>query len=326
MKQPPATTASQLSAQTQQPDVIVIQKRTALERYAAEFNSDSGRSYFLRDGQSDQILQRAHDQHCETLDRLLTELTHKNISFGLYTLDDLASDTHTSFSFYQSGKPSGLTPKRSLVICVGGDGTLLRASHYVGGDVALVGLNSVPMHSVGHLCQLSPDTLLSGLAEILENKRKPKWVRRLISRTSTGTILPYALNDIYFGHQHPASASRYSLNIEGPHARSEKQLSSGVWIASPSGSTAAIRSYGLGLLEPTSNQFLLAVREPYSPPGHHLNLTRMTLDGDNEHITLFSRMRHGMVCMDGPMTACILGFGESLEIGLGREGMLKLFL
>jgi NAD+ kinase len=326
VKLPHETSSPVLSAQTPQPDVIVIQKRTALERYAAEFKSDSGRSYFLRDGQSDQTLQRAHEQHCETLDKLLTELTTNNISFALYTLDDLTAESHTACSFYQSGKRSGLLPKRNLVICVGGDGTLLRASHYVGGDVELIGINSVPQHSVGHLCALSPDSLSAGLAEVLEKKRKPKSVRRLISRTSSGTVLPYALNDIYFGHQHPASASRYSLNVEGPHSRTEKQLSSGIWIATPAGSTAAIRSYGLGLLEPTDHHFLLAVREPYSPPGHQLNLTRLTLDGDHEHINLFSRMRHGIVCVDGPMTASVLGFGESLEIGLGREGVLKLFL
>ncbi len=326
MIQPPQAPVFPATAQPQQPDVIVVQKRTALERYAAEFASDSGRSYFLRDGQSDQTLQRAHDQHCETLDTLLTLLTNQNISFGLYTLDDLASEDHTPASFYQAGKVSGLMPRRQLVICVGGDGTLLRASHFVGGDVALVGLNSVPQHSVGHLCHLSPDTLSVGLAEILESKRKPKLVRRLISRTSTGTSLPYALNDIYFGHQHPASASRYTIHVEGPQSRFEKQLSSGVWISTPAGSTAAIRSYGLGLLEPTAHHFLLAVREPYNPPGHQLHLTRLNLDGDSEHITLFSRMRHGIVCVDGPVTACILGFGESLEIGLGREGLLKLFL
>lgn len=312
--------------QNPQYDVIVIQKRTALERYAAEFTSDSGRSYFLRDGQSDQTLQKAHDQHCETLDSLLTLLTQKNISFGLFTLDDLVSEKHNSFGFFRSGQNTGLTPKRKLVICVGGDGTLLRASHFVGGDVALVGLNSVPQHSVGHLCTLAPHSLQGGITEILDGRRKPKLVRRLIARTSAGFALPYALNDIYFGHQHPASASRYTLNIEGPRTRSEKQLSSGVWIASPAGSTAAIRSYGLGLLEPTASQFLLAVREPYSPPGQTLSLTRLVLDGENEHITLFSRMRHGIVCIDGPVTACVLGFGESLEVNLGQEGLLKIFL
>jgi NAD+ kinase len=307
-------------------DVVVIQKRTALERYAAEFNSDSGRSYFLRDGQSDQTLQKAHDQHCQTLDSLLTLLTQQRISFALRTLDDLVAEKSGPLSFFQSGKPSGLTSQLNLVMSVGGDGTLLRTSHYVGGGSRLVGINSVPQHSVGHLCSLTPDTLEAGIAKILDDKQKPKLLRRLVARTSTGEHLPYALNDIYFGHQHPASASRYNLNIEGPHSRSEKQLSSGVWISTAAGSTAAIRSYGLGTLEPTSHQFLLAVREPYNQHSHHLTLTKLALDGDNESVTLFSRMRHGIVCVDGPITASILGFGESLEVSLGREGVLKLFL
>jgi len=307
-------------------DVVVIQKRTALERYASEFNSDSGRSYFLRDSQSDQTLQKAHNQHCHTLDSLLTLLTQQRISFALRTLDDLVAEKSGPQSFFQSGKPSGLASRLNLVLSVGGDGTLLRTSHYVGGESSLVGINSVPQHSVGHLCSLTPDTLEAGIAKILDGKQKPKLLRRLVAHTSTGEHLPFAINDIYFGHQHPASASRYNLNIEGPHSRSEKQLSSGVWISTAAGSTAAIRSYGLGSLEPTSDQFLLAVREPYNQHSHHLTLTKLALDGDNESVTLFSRMRHGIVCVDGLITTCVLGFGESLEVGLGREGVLKLFL
>lgn len=324
---PPLQTADTAkSAPNAAVDVVVVQKRTALERYSAEFKSDSGRSYFLRDGQNDQTLQKAHDQHCLSLDAVLTCLTRLKVSFSLKTLEDLDAEKSGNLSFYQSGKRSGLVSQLNLVVSVGGDGTLLRTSHFVGGVGRLLGINSVPQHSVGHLCALHPATLEQGIMDILDGKQKPRVVRRLVARTSSGTQLPYALNDIYFGHQHPASASRYCLNIEGPHARSEKQLSSGVWIATPAGSTAAIRSYGLDVLDPSAHQFLVAVREPYSPSSHHLHLTKLLLDGDNESITLFSRMRHGIVCVDGPLTAGVLGFGESLDIGLGHEGALKLFL
>ena len=307
-------------------DVVVVLKRTALERYASEFISESGRSYFLRDGQTDQILRNAHDAHCQTLDLLLTYLTQQKVSFALKTLDDLSAEAAAGLTYYRHGHVSGLTSRLNLVISVGGDGTLLRASHFVGGQASLVGLNSVPQHSVGHLCSLRPDNLERGFAEILNKTRKPTSLRRLVCRASTGESLPYALNDVYFGHQHPASASRYRLLIEGPRAREEKQLSSWVWIASPAGSTAAIRSYGLGPLDLTEKKFMFAVREPYTQTGHSLSLSKLILDGDNESLTLFSRMRHGIVCVDGPMTACVLGFGDSLEIGLGPEGTLLLHI
>lgn len=307
-------------------DVVVVQKRTALERYAADFVSDAGRTYFLRDGQTDQTLKKAHDAHCHTLDSLLTFLTQQKVSYALKTLDDLSAEASAGLTYYRDGQVSGLASKLNLVISVGGDGTLLRASHFVGGQSALVGLNSVPQHSVGHLCSMQPDNLKHSFAEILNKSKKPTAVRRLVCRASTGDPLPYALNDVYFGHQHPASASRYRLLIEGPRAREEKQLSSGVWIASPAGSTAAIRSYGLGALELTEKKFLVAVREPYTQTGHPLSLSKLILDGDSESITLFSRMRNGIVCIDGPMTACSLGFGDSLEIGLGPEGALLLHI
>jgi NAD kinase len=173
---------------------------------------------------------------------------------------------------------------------------------------------------------LNPADVEQKLADIISEKRKPKTVRRLVARTNLGLQLPYALNDIYFGHQHPASASRYTLIIEGPEHRAEKQVSSGLWLASPAGSTAAIHSYGLGALDVGSDRFLLAVREPYAQPSHHLSMTKLVLDGNTQTVTLFSRMRHGIVCVDGPVTACVLGFGESLEVGLQSEGGLKIFL
>ncbi|NBO38003.1 hypothetical protein EBU99_05415 [bacterium] len=307
-------------------DVVVIQKKTALERYANEFKSDSARTYFLRDGQNDETLQKAHNQHCQTLDSLLAMLTEQSLSYSLHTLDDLNGDGNAGLFPYQFGTHPGLQSRLNLVLTVGGDGTLLRTSHFVGGETRMLGINSVPQHSVGHLCALKPETLERGLQDILSSQRAAKHVRRLVARTSKGDALPYALNDIYFGHQHPASASRYTLSIEGPRALSERQLSSGLWISTAAGSTAAIRSYGLGALDVTSNQYLVAVREPYVHPDHHLTLTKLALDGDHESVTLFSRMRHGIVCIDGPVTACVLGFGDTLEVGLAPEGMLMIYV
>jgi NAD+ kinase len=308
------------------PDVVVVQKKTALERYSAELKTEAARTFFLKDGQTDDNLQSTHNRHCQTLDSLLTFLTRQSLSFSLHTLDDFTQYQGYGPTHYLAGQESGLRCKLNLVICVGGDGTLLRSSHFAGGQTAMVGINSVPLHSVGHLCSISPDDLEVKLAHILNGQTAPCEVRRLVARTNQGLQLPYALNDIYFGHQHPASASRYTLTLEGPQHRTEKQLSSGLWLATPAGSTAAIRSYGLGVLDPGSHQFLLAVREPYTHPGHHLSLTRLVLDGDSQSVTLFSRMRHGLVCVDGPVTACVLGFGDSLEVGLHEEGSLRIFL
>lgn len=310
------------------PDVVVVQKKTALERYASELKSETARALFSKDGRtSDNSLQLTHDQHCQTLDTLLTFLTQQGISFSLHTLDDLLSHPSGGLRPYIAGQAEGLRSKLGLVICVGGDGTLLRASHFVGGDTPIVGMNSVPQHSVGHLCSLSPLNYDHKLSEIFSRKVKPRLVRRLVAQTNSGLKLPYALNDIYFGHQHPASTSRYTLIVEGRIQRSEKQVSSGLWLATPAGSTAAIHSYGLGTLDLTAEQFLLAVREPYARPSdQHLSLTKLILDGNVETITLMSRMRHGIVCVDGPTTACLMGFGDTLEVGLHHEGSLKIFL
>jgi NAD+ kinase len=310
------------------PDVVIVQKKTALERYATELKTEPARSFLLKDGQTDDSLRRAHDLHRKTVDSLLDRMNDRGLSYSLYTLDDFTEHTQAGggLGYFNMSNQQGIQSHLRLVICVGGDGTLLRTSHYVGGSMQIVGLNSVPQHSVGHLCALTPSDLDDPLDQILSGRTKPHRVRRLQARTTSGQQLPYALNDIFFGHQHPASASRYTLTIEGPQRRSEKQVSSGLWLATPAGSTAAIHSYGLGTLDAGAEQFLLAVREPYAHGSHHPQLTSCILDGNTESVTLFSRMRHGIVCVDGPVTACVLGFGEALEVSLPEEGRIALFL
>src|SRR6185436_12888830 len=55
----------------------------------------------------------------------------------------------------------------SLVVTVGGDGTLLAASHHVGA-IPILGVNSSPVHSVGFFCPAHIGNLVATLAGALQ--------------------------------------------------------------------------------------------------------------------------------------------------------------
>ena len=99
-------------------------------------------------------MQEAHNEHLRSKEILINALNKHSLSYKIFNLDELAIN---NICYYDDKCPkSGLRPKLKLVISLGGDGTLLHASHHVGGDVLLLGINSCPAHSVGHMCPITP--------------------------------------------------------------------------------------------------------------------------------------------------------------------------
>lgn len=303
-------------------DVIVIQKQTALERYTNRDLNIDFLDYLSQDNQGREKLNFAHDSHVKSRNILIHSLNKLNMSYVMLNLDELKQN---KLNFFDEKLPhSGLMPKQKLVISLGGDGTLLHASHHVGGDVELLGINSCPQHSVGHLCAIHPCHTLETLGQILIEKKRPsQLVKRLRVKLSNNTHnVPLALNDILISHKHPAATSRYQisiLNTEGHVVQSEKQLSSGLWISTAAGSTAAIASYGLPAQALTSHKLLLACREPYAAKGENMQLNKFTVDGQTHSLSIFSRMRQGMICLDGQILAFFLVLEILLRWALQRK-------
>ena len=307
-------------------DVIIIQKQTALERYTQRILNIDFLDYMSQDKISKQELKEAHDTHVESRTLLLDELNRLDMKFIILNLDEL-KENQLSF-FDENKKHSGLNPKQKLVISLGGDGTLLHASHHVGGDVQLLGINSCPKNSVGHLCAALPKDIPQILKKILiQKKYKAKSLQRLHVKCAKHKNIPLALNDILISHLHPAATSRYKislLNKDDEVLQWEKQLSSGIWISTPAGSTAAISSYGFPPEPLCSHKILVAVREPYKVRGEIQQMNQFKLDGQTQWLSLYSRMRQGIVCLDGSDFSVQFGFGEIIEITSSEKGSLLL--
>jgi NAD+ kinase len=194
-----------------------------------------------------------------------------------------------------------------LVIAVGGDGTLLAASHHVTRG-ALLGVNSAPGDSVGHFCRAHRGSVADVLDAVLASRRRPLSVARL-RLTLGGRELPRALNDALVAHASPAATTRYRLRVLG---REESHRSSGIWIATPAGSTAGILSAGGSAMPIRSRRLQYRVRELYREPGRRYALTG-GVPPRGAGIVVESRMPEGRIYVDGWRLAFEFGFGSRLQ-------------
>src|SRR4029453_1431301 len=127
-----------------------------------------------------------------------------------------------------------------LVVTVGGDGTLLSASHYVD-DVPILAINSAPSHSVGFFCGARSGEAKSAITAAMRGTLRRTVLTRMKVTLNGEVVAGRVLNDTLFCHASPAATSRYILELGETF---EQQKSSGMWIGPAAGSTAAQRSAG----------------------------------------------------------------------------------
>jgi len=192
----------------------------------------------------------------------------------------------------------------SLVLTVGGDGTLLVTSHQIGPETPILGINSAPSSSLGYFCGLLPDECEEGLETALRGEIEATELARMEVRVDGRSVSRRVLNDALFCHTSPAATSRYVVEIAGD---SESHKSSGFWIGPAAGSTAAQRSAGGRILPLDSRDLQFVVREPFSYEGR-VRFARMLVH-DGQTLEVQSKMPDGKLFLDGPHTAYDIGFG-----------------
>lgn len=144
-----------------------------------------------------------------------------------------------------------------LFITVGGDGTLLSISHWLE-KTPVLGINSRPGYSVGHFCKAHGGNFRPFLESILDNKVSPVELMRM-DVIINGKVQNWpVLNDILYSCANPAATVTYKIKLDD---KEELQKSSGIWIATPAGSTAAIFSAGGKQMELNDIRLQFLVRE-----------------------------------------------------------------
>lgn len=280
------------------PRVVVVVKRTAFSRYVEEEEDPHVLRLIRRRDPSVARWKNAHREHVTTLaevERVLAKLGARTwVLHGPRVVFD-ATDA-------------------ALVVTVGGDGTLLAASHHVG-STPILGINSSPGSSVGFFCAGRGQNAESMLARALAGKMKGLELARMRVSINGRVVSRRVLNEALFCHETPAAASRYILR----HGRrQEEQLSSGFWIGTAAGSTGALHSAGGDVLPLESKQLELVVREPFAGSGKHYRLTKVFVEPPRELIVT-SKMRDAVLFLDGPFQRTPVRLGDKVRFAVSEE-------
>ena len=145
-----------------------------------------------------------------------------------------------------------------LAITIGGDGTFIRTASYIS-DELILGINSEPEYSEGALTSLR-ENQLGFLEKIL--KGEFKIIKRERARVIRNKVVldELALNEVYVGAYSQFHTSRYAIKFK---EKEEEQRSSGVLIATGSGSKAWYKSAGGTPFPYDERKLKFIVREPY---------------------------------------------------------------
>ncbi|MCH2108420.1 MAG: NAD(+)/NADH kinase [Polyangiaceae bacterium] len=272
--------------------VIVVAKRSSLSMLSAG-EVDARAKRLLNSGDATvKKWKPAHIQHLKTLE--LVESTLRKTGAEVLVL-------HGSQAAFD-------TRDVDLVVTVGGDGTLLAASHNVK-DTPILGVNSAPRYSVGFFCAARGRQVPSLLRRAVIGDVQAISLQRMAVRVNGQLRSQRILNEALFCHAEPAATSRYILQLG---RRREEQRSSGIWISTAAGSTAAVRSAGGKVLPLTSSRLQLVVREPYAAHGKDYRLLKETLPG-KERLRIFNKMHLAEIYLDGPYRKLPVRLGEEVS-------------
>ncbi|HEY3357990.1 MAG TPA: NAD(+)/NADH kinase [Polyangia bacterium] len=263
--------------------ILVVYKKSTLEIYSNSPDAEV-REYLAGDAPDVEVMRRSHDAQACALAAVHEALDRRGLRYD---------------SIYRGE----LQPVRgrALVIALGGDGTFLEVSHFVGADTPLCGVNTDPRTSTGFFCAATADTFAALLDRLGET---PRTVVRRIEAVLDGRPLPEpALNDVLFAHASPASTSRYRLDVGG--LRTEHK-DSGLLACSAAGSTAWMYQEG-GEVMPLGSDEL-----QYLPRGVRGARPRYCRE-----LRLRSLTRQGRLFLDGPHIVhdCALGAEVVLRQG-----------
>ena len=273
--------------------ILVAHKKSRYEQLVLEEHDQSVERLIAQHDQSVAHLESSHRAHMESLEHVAEVIRARGLELCVAP----------------RGEVQGEEDDYDLVITVGGDGTLLDVSHRLSATPVL-GINSDPATSVGYFCAGPAERFADLLDKALQSELDETPLRRFRVTINGEPTTPPVLNEILICHANPAAVSSYLLGVDD---HQESQRSSGVWVATPAGSTAAIRSAG-GLVMPLGSDALqFLVREPYLTRKRRSRLLKGLLP-PGSRLEIVSKMQQGRLYVDGPHIAHPFQIGDRLTL------------
>jgi NAD+ kinase len=242
----------------------------------------------------------AHSEHHLAVAKARQAFAASGISFREVNVDqtDWAPDADTEY-----------------MVTLGGDGTLLSASHRVPANtITLIGVRSSGT-SVGFLCAGSLDKLPAIVNSVKNGSFQVREASRLRAEIipndgSPPRYSPPALNDFLYSNANPAATSRYRIILGD---RIEEHKSSGLWVSTALGSTAGIHAAGGVIMPRDDNNFQYVVRELYRAPGKNFYLVNGFFDPDEKQLVIENRCEQAIIAADGNHGVVKIQWGDRIR-------------
>lgn len=231
-----------------------------------------------------------------TLDKVKKTLEKYCIEFNLANRDKLSKKKFR---------------KPDLIIAVGGDGTFLRAAHFVGSQL-LLGVNSDVKNKEGFFMKSDKNDFEGRLRDIMKRKIKIKKLSRLEASIDGKKIETLALNEFFIGPRKSYHAAKYMIYADG---KKERQKSSGILVTTPAGSNAWAKSCSGKALPLNSRKYQFIVREPYEGQVFKNYRLKMGILGKGQKIILISEMLDGILMADS--------VGREYRFSSGSRAVIK---
>ena len=193
---------------------------------------------------------------------------------------------------------SKLDKSFDFVICIGGDGTILRAASYVNNlSIPIIGVNT---GRLGFLAKIQATKIDAAINAII-NKKYVISERALVTistRTNNGKTkkLGYALNEISITRKNTTSLITIETKLNDNYLNT--YWADGLIIATPTGSTGYSLSCGGPIIMPDSKNLVIT---PIAP--HNLNVRPLVVPNNTKiSIKISGRENEFFVSLDSKIT------------------------
>jgi NAD+ kinase len=210
------------------------------------------------------------------------------------------------------GAAEGLAPllaDTGLLICLGGDGTVLRAARLVMAyETLILGVN---LGRLGFLTELDGEQALDRLDEVLAGAGRIEERAMVRARVAGKPESYHGLNEAVIGRATLNRAIQLAVDVDG--TRIADYRCDGVIVASATGSTAYALSVGGPILPPESRDFVIVPVAPHLAAQHAVVLP----GSETVHITL-EPGQQAVLSVDG-LSDVHLHEGDSVLVGASEH-------
>jgi NAD+ kinase len=194
-----------------------------------------------------------------------------------------------------------------LLLCIGGDGTILRALHALKTPTPVLGINT---GAIGFLAEVQPENSVSTLTRLLEGFETERKERLSVTVEGATETMPYAMNEAVVITSKPGKMLHFAIFIDGEEL--EQLRADGVIFATPTGSTAYAMSAGGPIVDPKVNATIIVPIAPFK-----LSARPTVVDINSEIRFELLELKDAELVIDGQFYRAI-GKGERIYITWGE--------